>query len=445
MKRITLYLSTLLVLLSLALSACGPAVTPEAPAVVPPTAAPTAVPPTAVPTAVPPTATPAGPANPDLILATTTSTQDSGLLDVIIPLFEQQTGYKVQTVAVGSGAAIKMGQEGNADVLLVHSPAAEYQFMSDGWGKDRALIMHNDFIIVGPAADPAKIKGMKPVDALKAIVAAKAVFVTRGDASGTNTKELGLWKSVGIDPTKFTPDVYINTGQGMGATLTITSEKGAYTLTDRATFLANKDKLQLEILVEKDNSLLNVYHVITVDPAKWPKVNYDGAVAFLKCMTDSATQDVIGKFGVDKYGQQLFIPDATKTDADLGLKPPAPAASAALTVTGLVAQTLNLSDADLKAMNPVEITATHPKSGEQKYTGVRLSDLFAKAQLKPEAKTLVFTASDGFSAELDVATVNACTDCMVAFTDTAGVYQLVMPGQTSGKMWVKGVVKIEAK
>jgi tungstate transport system substrate-binding protein len=259
------------------------------------------------------------PANPDLILATTTSTQDSGLLDVLIPMFEQQTGYKVKTVAVGSGEAIKMGQEGNADVLLVHSPTAEATFMKDGWGKERTLIMHNDFIVVGPAADPAKIKGLAPTEAFKAIAAASATFAARADKSGTSTKELGIWKKAAIDPATTKPAWYLETGQGMGATLTIASEKGAYTLTDRATFLANKDKLQLEILVEKDNSLLNVYHVITIDTAKWPKVNYDGAVAFQKFMTDPATQDVIGKFGVNKYGQQLFIPDATKTDADLGL------------------------------------------------------------------------------------------------------------------------------
>ena len=302
-------LLTLLLVLSIVLAACGSAATPTPAAVTQAPAAATGAPTQSAPK----------PANPDLIMATTTSTQDSGLLDVLIPMFEQQTGYKVKTVAVGSGAAITLGQQGNADVLLVHSPAAEKKFMSDGWGKDRSLIMHNDFIIVGPAADPAKIKGLSPTDALKAIVAAKAVFITRGDQSGTNTKELALWKSAGFDTTKFAADVYVNTGQGMGATLTIASEKSAYTLTDRATYLANKDKLQLDILVEKDNSLLNVYHVITVDPAKWPKVNYDGAIAFLKFMTDPATQDVISKFGVDKYGQQLFIPDATKTDADLGL------------------------------------------------------------------------------------------------------------------------------
>jgi tungstate transport system substrate-binding protein len=255
----------------------------------------------------------------DLILATTTSTQDSGLLDVLIPMFEKQTGYKVKTVAVGSGEAIQMGQQGNADVLLVHSPAAEVTFMSDGWGKERTLIMHNDFILVGPAADPAKVKGLGPADAFKAIAAAGATFAARADKSGTSTKELGIWKKAAIDPVTTKPAWYLETGQGMGATLTIASEKDAYTLTDRATYLANKDKLKLEILVEKNNTLLNVYHVITIDPAKWPKVNYDGAVAFQKFMTDPATQDVIGKFGVDKFGQQLFIPDATKTDKDLGL------------------------------------------------------------------------------------------------------------------------------
>jgi tungstate transport system substrate-binding protein len=313
-------LLTLVLVLAVALSACAPAATPE------PTAAPTAVPPTAEPTAVPPTAAPAGPANPDLILATTTSTQDSGLLDVLIPLFEQQTGYKVKTVAVGSGAAMQMGQEGNADVLLVHSPAAEKTFMTDGWGKERALIMHNDFILVGPAADPAKITGLGPTEAFTALAAAgvadptKVLFFARADKSGTSTKELGIWTKANLDPAGTKPAWYVETGQGMGATLTIASEKGGYTLTDRATFLANKDKLQLEILVEKNNALLNVYHVITIDTAKWPKVNYEGAVAFLKFMTDPATQDVIGKFGVEKYGQALFIGDATKTDADLGLK-----------------------------------------------------------------------------------------------------------------------------
>ena len=261
----------------------------------------------------------AAPANPNLILATTTSTQDSGLLDVLIPMFEAESGYTVQTVAVGSGQAMKMGEEGNADVLLVHAPKSEVEFMTNGFGKDRALVMHNDFIIVGPAADPAGIKGKPVVDALKAISAGSAEFVSRGDDSGTHKAELNLWKKAEYDPKAAAPAWYLESGQGMGATLTIASEKGAYTMTDRATYLANKDNLDLEILVEGDNALLNVYHVITVNPEQWDKVNYDGALAFLNFMIASSTQGVIGKFGVDTYGQPLFYPDADKTDADLGL------------------------------------------------------------------------------------------------------------------------------
>ena len=261
----------------------------------------------------------AAPANPNLILATTTSTQDSGLLDVLIPMFEAESGYTVQTVAVGSGQAMKMGEEGNADVLLVHAPKSEVEFMTNGFGKDRALVMHNDFIIVGPAADPAGLKGKPVVDALKAISAGSAEFVSRGDDSGTHKAELNLWKKAEYDPKAAAPAWYLESGQGMGATLTIASEKGAYTMTDRATYLANKDNLDLEILVEGDNALLNVYHVITINPEQWDKVNYDGALAFLNFMIASSTQEVIGKFGVDTYGQPLFYPDADKTDADLGL------------------------------------------------------------------------------------------------------------------------------
>ena len=314
-------LFNLILILGVGLSACAPAAIP-APE---PTAAPV-VEATVVPTAVPPTAAPVAPANLNLILATTTSTQDSGLLDVLVPMFEKQSGFKVQTVAVGSGAAIQMGQEGNADVLLVHSPSAEKTFMTDGWGKERVLIMHNDFILVGPASDPAKIKGLGPKDAFVAIATAgdadpsKVLFIARADKSGTSTKELDFWKKASLDPAGKKPAWYVETGQGMGPSLTIASEKGGYTLTDRATFLANKAKLQLEILLEGNNAMLNVYHVITIDTAKWPKVNYAGATAFVKFMTDPATQEVIGKFGLEKYGQALFFPDATKTDADLGLK-----------------------------------------------------------------------------------------------------------------------------
>ena len=308
MKRIL----SVLFLLMILVSACAPAtpVATEPPVVVtePPTVAPTEA----------PTEKPA-PSNPTLILATTTSVQDSGLLDVLIPLFEAETGYIVQTVAVGSGQAIQMGQEGNADVLFVHSPAAEKTFMADGWGKERVLIAHNDYVIVGSEADPAAIKGLSPVDAFKAIAAAEAQFVARADKSGTSTKELGIWTKAEIDPATAKPAWYIETGQGMGPSLTIASEKGAYILTDRGTYLANKANLQLVILVEGDPSLLNVYHVITVNPEKWPKVNYEGALAFMNFMLSATAQDFMATFGVDKYGIPLFFPDGGKTDADLGL------------------------------------------------------------------------------------------------------------------------------
>jgi tungstate transport system substrate-binding protein len=258
------------------------------------------------------------PANSNLILATTTSTQDSGLLDILVPMFEKQSGYVVKTIAVGSGEAMKMGKEGNADVLLVHAPASEAAFMEAGNSADRFLVMHNDFIIVGPASDPAGIKGMtSAVDAFTAIFEAGSPFITRGDDSGTHKKELALWKSAGIDPAD--QPGYVETGQGMGASMTVASEKEAYILTDRATYLANQANYQLEVLVEGDTSLLNVYHVITVNQTKWPQVNYDGALAFANFMIDAATQKVIAAFGVDKFSQPLFYPDADKTDADLGL------------------------------------------------------------------------------------------------------------------------------
>ncbi len=248
----------------------------------------------------------------ELILATTTSTQDSGLLDVLIPAFEKANNYKVKVVAVGSGQALKMGEEGNADVLLVHSPAAEKTYMDNGFGGERQLVMHNDFIIVGPAADPAGIQGEAlAVDAFKKISAAQQVFISRGDDSGTHKMELALWKSASLTPEG---SWYEESGQGMGATLTIASEKGGYTLTDRATYLASKDNLNLAILVEGDKALLNIYHVITVNPEKWPKVNNKGAKAFAAFLLSKSGQELIGQYGVDKFGQPLFTPDGGKSD-----------------------------------------------------------------------------------------------------------------------------------
>lgn len=262
---------------------------------------------------------PVSPVNPTLILATTSSTQDSGLLDVLVPMFEKETGYKVQTVAVGTGAALKMGEEGNADVLLVHAPAAEKAWMAAGFGKDRFLVMHNDFVIVGPKSDPAGVRGKTVLDAYKMIAETRSAFVTRGDDSGTHQAELALWKKAELDPVTLTPDFYLSSGQGMSATLTIASEKEAYAFTDRGTYLSMMNNLDLEILVEGDTLLSNVYHVITVNPEKWPKINYEGALALAQFLVRKDVQKMIGEFGVDKFGMPLFFPDAGRDPAELGL------------------------------------------------------------------------------------------------------------------------------
>ena len=252
----------------------------------------------------------AAPKQKNIILATTTSTQDTGLLDVLIPLFEKETGYFVKTIAVGSGQAMAMGQKGEADVLLVHAPASEKKLVDTGVVINYQLVMHNDFIIVGPAADPAKIKGKTAADAYKAIDASGAIFVSRGDDSGTHKKELSLWKDANVVLTG--KPWYQESGQGMGATLLMASEKAGYTITDRATYLAQKANVKLEILSEGDKPLLNIYHVMQVNPEKFSKVNAAGAKAFVEFMIAPETQKMIGEFGKDKYGSSLFFPDAVK-------------------------------------------------------------------------------------------------------------------------------------
>ncbi len=252
-----------------------------------------------------------------IVLATTTSTQDSGLLDVLIPIFEKKTGYFVKTIAVGSGQAMAMGQKGEADVLLVHSPDAEKKFVAEGYGINRKLVMHNDFIIVGSSEDPAKIKGTKfSVEASKKIASAKALFLSRGDNSGTHAKEKAIWKASGINPEG--EKWYQQTGLGMGQTLSVAAEKKGYTLADRGTYLALKKTLGLDILVEGDGILLNIYHVIEVNPAKWPKVNVAGGKAFADFLVSKETQGIIKTFGVDKFGSPLFFPDAGRKEEELG-------------------------------------------------------------------------------------------------------------------------------
>jgi len=248
----------------------------------------------------------------DVILASTTSTQDSGLFDVLIPAFEKDNPtYKIKVVAVGSGAALTLGQKKDADVLLVHSPAAELTFVAAGYGTDRKPVMYNDFLLVGPTSDPAKIKDTtSAVAAFVKIAKAKATFVTRADNSGTYTKELSIWASGTIEPTSSVDPWYLSTGAAMGVSLGIANEKQGYILIDRATWLTNKDKNPgLAVMVEGDKKLFNPYHVILIPGARNPA----GAKAFEDWIVGPAGQKVIGDFGVAKYGQQVFVPNAGAT------------------------------------------------------------------------------------------------------------------------------------
>jgi tungstate transport system substrate-binding protein len=246
------------------------------------------------------TATPSG----QMILATTTSTRDTGLLDTLVPAFEHASKCSVKTVAVGSGQAIDLGARGQADVLLVHSPDAEQAFMAQGHGASRRAVMHNDFVLVGPPSDSAKAAGAGGIEpALQAIARAKAAFASRADDSGTNAKELKLWEQAGIAPSG---SWYIKTGQGMGPTLTIASQKRAYTLSDRGTFLATKN-LDSKILVEGGQALQNPYHVIVVTH---PGTHVGCATAFSRWITSAPIQRFIAGFGKRQYGQPLFHPDA---------------------------------------------------------------------------------------------------------------------------------------
>jgi tungstate transport system substrate-binding protein len=250
-----------------------------------------------------------------VILSTTTSTQDSGLLDVLIPLFEQHTGITVKSIPVGTGQALALAGRGEADVVLVHAPSLETKYVEEGKLTNRRLVMVNDFVVVGPESDPAGIRGTRrAADALARIAAAGARFVSRGDRSGTHVLEQSLWKRAGVTPA---PPWYIESGQGMGASLGLADDRRAYTLTDRATYLAFGRRVALVALVEGDRALLNVYSVLEVNPANGPRVNAAGGRAFADFLVAPRTQAVIRTFGVDRFGQPLFVPVASKRDEDL--------------------------------------------------------------------------------------------------------------------------------
>jgi tungstate transport system substrate-binding protein len=244
----------------------------------------------------------------ELKLATTTSTEDSGLLDYLLPEFKKDTGYTVKVIAVGTGQAIEMGEAGDVDVILVHAREAEDKFVADGFGVDRRDVMYNDFLVIGPAEDPAGIKGSNDVKAAFNTIAEKqATFISRGDNSGTHKKEKGIWEQTGITVDS---SWYLESGQGMGDTFRMADEKRAYTLIDRATYLANKDQYQLEPMVEGDPVLFNPYGVIPLNPEKFPHVDFEGATQFAEWLTSEKGQKMIGEFGIDKYDQPLFTPDA---------------------------------------------------------------------------------------------------------------------------------------
>jgi tungstate transport system substrate-binding protein len=259
-------------------------------------------------------AVPAGAQSNTVILSTTTSTQDSGLLDVLVPMFEKKTGMTVKTISVGTGQALALAARGEADVALVHAPSVERKYVEEGKMRNRRLVMYNDFVVIGPEDDPAKIKGMtKATEALKRIAETQSRFVSRGDKSGTHVLEQGLWKQAGVEPRGAW---YIESGQGMGQTLGIANDRRAYTITDRGTWLAFQKRISLPVLVERDKPLLNIYSVMEINPANGPRVNTAGGKAFADFMVAPETQAVIKVFGVDKYGQPLFVPIAGKTDAD---------------------------------------------------------------------------------------------------------------------------------
>ena len=340
-----------------------------------------------------------------LRLATTTSTADSGLLTYILPFFEKEANAKVDVVAVGSGQAIEIGTKGDADVLLVHSRKAEDQFVKDGHTAQRFDVMYNDFIVLGPKEDPAKAAALTTAkDVFKAIAGAQSNFASRGDKSGTNTKELTLWATASITPTK-EMKWYKSLGQGMGETMLFSQENKAYTLTDRGTYLSMKDKLpDLAIILggqnineNKDSSLLNPYGVLVVDPAKHPGVNFELATKFQTWLLSLETQKLIGGYGVDKFGQPLFYPnsDEYKATRDVTVK------------IGDKSQTFTL--ADLQAM-PKTTLADYEAIGHKKgplgkntWTGVSLKDLLLKVDPTVSApandgQLIVATASDGWKS-----------------------------------------------
>jgi tungstate transport system substrate-binding protein len=257
-----------------------------------------------------------------LLMASTIGPIDAGIVSVLEDQFEKESGIRVRHVGAGTGEALKIAEKGNVDLVMVHAKSLEEKFVKDGFGAERIPVMYNDFVIVGPAADPAGIKGMAgAAEALKKIADKGAPFISRGDKSGTHVAEMEIWAKAGVKPAGAWYTVYEKGKEGNAPTLKYTDEKGAYTFIDRATYLSLKDKIKLAVLVEKDEALLNFISVIPVNPKKFPRANYKDAMKFIEWMTSPEKgQKIIVDFGVDKYGSPLFFPNSTQWQALQGKK-----------------------------------------------------------------------------------------------------------------------------
>ena len=441
MRKLYPVISVLFIVVLL-LSACAPAAPTEAPVVDQPTEVVVMADPTAEPVVEEPTAEPEveEPAGGRIILATTTSTADSGLLDFILPDFTAKTGVDVDVIAVGTGQAIELGENGDADVLLVHARSLEDAFMEEGHGIRREDVMYNDFVVVGPVSDPAGIKGVAKIKKAFGMMAdAQATFVSRGDESGTHTKEKAIWADAGIEPTG---DWYVSAGQGMGAVLVMAGEQEAYTLTDRATYLAVKlEGLDLEIMVEGDPMLFNPYGVIAVNPDKNDKINNDLANEFIDWIVSLETQELISTFGVADFGAPLFVPDSTAWREAQGEGEAT--VEGALIITGLVKTPMGWTEEEVRAMDTTDAVGTNSDGAEETYTGVLLATLLNMAEPMSDATTIVLIADDGYSVEVPLADVMACETCILSFR-TNGGFSSVFPGFAKNTS-VKGVVQVQVK
>ncbi|NLF02405.1 MAG: solute-binding protein [Anaerolineales bacterium] len=403
--------------------------------------------PTEAPTVAPTVAPTEAPAEEGtrLLLATTTSTQDSGLLDVILPDFEKQAGVSVDVVAVGTGQAIEMGEGGNADVLLVHARAKEDAFMEAGHGVRREDVMYNDFVIVGPAEDPAGISGLTDaVAAFSQIAEAQATFISRGDDSGTHVKEKDVWAAAGIEPSG---DWYVSSGQGMGEVLTMADEQQAYTLSDRATYLARTlEGIDLEVLAEGDPILFNPYGVIAVNPDKGDHIQAELANQFIDWIISVPTQEMISEFGVEEFGSPLFVPDsALWNEAHAGAEGAGTETEeVGLSITGMVAEEMAWSDDEVYAFETISVDYTNKDGETTTYTGVPLAYVLDLAGVEEGATTLMLVASDGYSAEFPLSDAEGCESCIVGFDEDEGIFRMVLP-DFSSKVQVKDVVEIQVQ